>query len=66
MFVKTITAYRDRYWKLNEDFESSRLKVNLDKANLMVSGIHVRHEAFVSAVDACRICCLMIKANSFL
>ena len=53
---------KEKFLKWKETFESKRLKVNLKKTKLMVSGS--KGEVFKSKVDQCAKCGKRVMANS--
>ena len=59
---KTMEGQWEKFWKWKEAFKSKRLKVNLGKTKVVVSG--TKGEVSVSKVDPCGICGKQVMANS--
>ena len=64
LMSETMEGLREKFWKWKKAFESKRLKVNLGKTKVVVSG--EEGEVSVSKVDPCGICGKRVMANSVL
>ena len=56
--------WREAFDEWREAFESKRMRVNLGKTKLMVSGME--EEAFHSKMDSCGVCGTRVMSNSVL
>ena len=61
LMSKSIENLKERFLKWKEAFESNRLKVNLKKTKVMVSGL--KAEVLKSKVDPCAKCGKRVMAN---
>ena len=61
---ETMEGLRETFWKWKEAFKSKRLKVNLGKNKVVVSG--AEGEVTVSKVDPCGNCGKRVMENSVL
>ena len=59
---KNIENLREKFLKCKEAFESKRLKVNLKKIKVMVSGL--KGEIFMNKISPCVMCSKRMMANS--
>ena len=59
--LRVMEALRENFDKWREAFESKRMRVNLGKTKLMVSGM--KEETFDSKIDPCGVCGTRVMSN---